>query len=46
MIDPADVARYIYRQGIFVIGQSVDGISILKDSRFQLKVLVISGDHL
>ena len=35
MVIPADVARYAYRQGIFVIGQSGDDMVILNDLKFQ-----------
>ena len=37
MVIPADVARYAYRQGIFVIGQSGDNMVILNDLKFQPK---------
>jgi glycosyltransferase involved in cell wall biosynthesis len=35
MVIPADAARYAYRQGIFVIGQSGDDMVILNDRKFQ-----------
>ena len=35
MVIPVDVARYAYRQGIFVIGQSGDDMVILNDLKFQ-----------
>jgi hypothetical protein len=37
MVVPDDVARYAYRQGLFVLAQSGDGISILNDATFQPK---------
>ena len=35
MVIPADVARYAYRRGIFVIGQSGRDMVILNDLKFQ-----------
>lgn len=35
MVIPADAARYAYRQGIFVIGQSGNDMVILNDLKFQ-----------
>ena len=35
MVIPADVARYVYRQGIFLIGQSGDDMVIFNDLKFQ-----------
>ncbi|WP_460193011.1 hypothetical protein [Thermosynechococcus sp. FA-CM-4201] len=35
MIVPPDVARYAYRQGLFVLAQSGDGVTILNDPQFQ-----------
>jgi hypothetical protein len=35
MVIPIDVARYAYRQGIFVIGQSGDNMVLLNDLKFQ-----------
>ena len=35
MVIPADVARYAYRQGIFLIGQSGDDMVIFNDLKFQ-----------
>lgn len=35
MIVPQDVARYAYRQGLFVLAQSGDSVIILNDARFQ-----------
>ena len=35
MIVPPEVARYAYRQGLFVLAQSGDGMTILKDPQFQ-----------
>jgi hypothetical protein len=37
MVTPLDVARYAYRQGLFVIAQSGDGLVILNDLKFQPK---------
>lgn len=37
MIVPQDVARYAYRQGLFVLAQSGDSVIILNDARFQPK---------
>ena len=38
MVVPDDVARYAYRQGLFVITQSGDSMVILNDGKFQPKV--------
>ncbi|QEQ02054.1 hypothetical protein RHP47_12150 [Thermosynechococcus sp. QKsg1] len=35
MIVPPEVARYAYRQGLFVLAQSGDGVAILNDPQFQ-----------
>ncbi|MDR7992175.1 hypothetical protein [Thermosynechococcus sp. TG252] len=35
MIVPPEVARYAYRQGLFVLAQSGDGVAILNDLQFQ-----------
>jgi hypothetical protein len=35
MVVPEDVARYAYRQGLFVLAQSGDGVVILNDSKLQ-----------
>ncbi|MEA5451567.1 hypothetical protein VB780_23525 [Leptolyngbya sp. CCNP1308] len=35
MVVPKDVARYAYRQGLFVLAQSGDGVAILNDAQFQ-----------
>ncbi|WJI25342.1 hypothetical protein MZ909_06590 [Thermosynechococcus sp. B0] len=35
MIVPPEVARYAYRQGLFVLAQSGDGVAILNDAQFQ-----------
>jgi hypothetical protein len=35
MVVPEDVARYAYRQGLFVLAQSGDGVVILNDSKSQ-----------
>ena len=37
MVIPKDVARYAYRQGLFVIAQSGDDLVILNDLKFQPK---------
>ncbi|PZU99885.1 MAG: hypothetical protein DCE90_00930 [Pseudanabaena sp.] len=37
MVIPNDVARYAYRQGLFVIAQSGDDMVILNDLKFQPK---------
>lgn len=34
MVVPDDVARYAYRQGLFVLAQSGDGVEILNDGNF------------
>jgi hypothetical protein len=34
MVIPTDVARYAYRQGLFVIAQSGDHLVILNDPAF------------
>lgn len=35
MVVPNDVARYAYRQGLYVLAQSGDGVVILNDDKFQ-----------
>ena len=35
MVVPQDVARYAYRQGLFVMAQSGDDMVILNDATFQ-----------
>jgi hypothetical protein len=35
MVVPDDVARYGYRQGLFVLAQSGDSVVILNDDTFQ-----------
>jgi hypothetical protein len=35
MVVPDEVARYAYRQGLFVIAQSVESVIILNDDTFQ-----------
>ncbi|QLL29505.1 hypothetical protein D3A95_11650 [Thermosynechococcus sichuanensis E542] len=35
MIVPPEVARYAYRQGLFVLAQSGNGVAILNDRQFQ-----------
>jgi hypothetical protein len=35
MVVPKDVGRYAYRQGLFVLAQSGDGVVILNDDQFQ-----------
>ncbi len=35
MVVPNEVARYAYRQGLFVLAQSGDSVVILKDAQFQ-----------
>jgi hypothetical protein len=37
MVVPEDVARYAYKQGLFVLAQSGDNVVILNDSKFQPK---------
>ena len=37
MVVPPEVARYAYRQGLFVLAQSGDGVVILNDDKFQPK---------
>ena len=37
MVIPSEVARYAYRQGLFVIAQSGDNLVILNDQKFQPK---------
>ena len=37
MVVPRDVARYAYRQGLFVLAQSGDNVIILNDAKFQPK---------
>ena len=37
MVTPSEVARYAYRQGLFVIAQSEDNLVILNDQKFQPK---------
>jgi hypothetical protein len=38
MVIPTDVARYAYRQGLFVIAQSGEDLKILNDAKFQPKI--------
>ena len=38
MVVPNDVARYAYRQGLFVLAQSGESVVILNDSKFEPKV--------
>jgi hypothetical protein len=38
MVTPSEVARYAYRQGLFVITQSGEDLVILNDSKFQPKI--------
>ena len=38
MVIPADVARYAYRQGLFVIAQSGEDLKILNDAKFKPKI--------
>ena len=38
MVVPNDVARYTYRQGLFVLAQSGESVVILNDSKFEPKV--------
>jgi hypothetical protein len=38
MVVPRDVARYAYRQGLFVLAQSGESVVILNDAQFQPKV--------
>jgi hypothetical protein len=35
MVTPDDVARYAYRQGLFVLGQSGDTVAIRNDAAFK-----------
>lgn len=35
MVMPPDVARYAYRQGLFVLAQTGESVAILNDDRFQ-----------
>jgi hypothetical protein len=35
MVVPDEVARYAYRQGLFVLAQSGDSMVILNDAQFQ-----------
>ena len=37
MVVPPEVARYAYRQGLFVLAQTGDSVTILNDDRFQPK---------
>jgi hypothetical protein len=37
MVAPSEVARYAYRQGLFVINQSGEDLVILNDAKFQPK---------
>ena len=37
MVVPPEVARYAYRQGLFVLAQTGDSVAILNDDRFQPK---------
>ena len=38
MVIPTDVARYAYRQGLFVIAQSGEDLKILNDAKFQPRI--------
>jgi hypothetical protein len=38
MVIPADVARYAYRQGLFVIAQAGEDLTILNDAKFKPKI--------
>lgn len=38
MVIPADVARYAYRQSLFVIAQSGEDLKILNDAKFKPKI--------
>jgi hypothetical protein len=38
MVVPDEVARYAYRQGLFVLAQSGDSVVILNDGAFQPQV--------
>jgi hypothetical protein len=38
MITPKEVARYAYRQGLFVIAQSGEDLVILNDLKFQPRI--------
>ncbi len=37
MVAPSEIARYAYRQGLFVITQSGEDLVILNDAKFRLK---------
>ncbi len=37
MVVPSEVARYAYRQGLFVLAQTGESVEILNDDRFQPK---------
>jgi hypothetical protein len=37
MVIPAEVARFAYHKGLFVLGQSGEGVVILNDAQFQPK---------
>ena len=37
MVVPKDVARYAYRQGLFVLAQSGESVIVLNDGKFQAK---------
>ena len=37
MVVPPEVARYAYRQGLFVLAQTGDSVAIVSDERFQPK---------
>lgn len=37
IIVPPEVARYAYRQGLFVLAQAGNGVAILNDPQFQLR---------
>ncbi len=38
MVIPKDVARYAYKQGLFVMTQSGEAMTILNDEKFTPKV--------
>lgn len=38
MVVPTDIARYAYRQGLFVIAQTGDDMAILNDANFSPKI--------
>jgi len=37
MVAPREVARYAYRQGLYVLAQSGESVVILNDAQFQPK---------